>query len=217
MTGVAFVSGSARAEGLVRGPGIYAVSCSLAMRVLGAGSGTPQSDENTTTRAFADREDRARTECLAHAAATLVGKVAPSQTPASADARTVIVDADIVEAAAVPALLRTFRRMGTVAAADVRRVVPGHAEIRVRTRAGADALLAGIGRDRDPGLQLDSASVGGDTLRVRVRLRENRTVPPAGEGTTPATTPGAALPRPVAGDVTAFATAKGRPAIRGED
>src|SRR6185503_3856948 len=114
----------------VRGPGVDAVGCTVAIRVVAAASGQPAAEESVAMRAFASREDAARADCFNRAAAAAVPRVVPQAapaTPAGADLRTVVIDAQLAEPAAVPALLRALRGLGSVSAVEVRRIVPGAA------------------------------------------------------------------------------------------
>ena len=71
--------------------------------------------------------------------------------------------------AAVVALLKAVRSIGSVSSAELRRVAPGHAEIRARTRALASALAPAL--SRDPALTLSNVEVAGDVIRLNARLR----------------------------------------------
>jgi hypothetical protein len=176
MGAVAFVSGSASAEGKVRGPGLDAVSCTLGIKVLAAGTGKPMADESASLRSFGPREDAARADCFTRAAASAVPRVVPPPSPAAgggADLRTVVIDAQVTEPAAVPALLKLLRGLGSVSSVEVRRVLPGAAELWVRTRLGAAALAAALARDAGTGLIMGAPEVQGDLVRVRVRRRDD--------------------------------------------
>src|SRR5579862_1069060 len=99
---VAFVSAEATTDGAVRGTTKVAVSCRLVARVVAAPAGLPVSEAAATPRAFADDEAAARTQCLTRAAGELAARLAPGAPPAAAgDLRTVTVEADVVEPAAV--------------------------------------------------------------------------------------------------------------------
>ena len=80
------------------------------------------------------------------------------------------VDADVVEPAAVAALLKSVRSVGAVSSAELRHIGGGRAEIRVRTRAAAPALAQALSRDASGVITLSAAEAAGDTVRVRVRL-----------------------------------------------
>ncbi len=171
---VVFVVAEVSNEGMVRGTSKLAVSCRLQARVVAAPSGLPVGEQQVEPRAFADREDVARAQCLARAATELAARLAPAGaavTSAGADLRLVTVDVDVVEPAAVVALLRSVRAIGAVSSADLRRVTPGHAELRLRTRGTAAALAPGLARDGSGVLDLSNVEVNGDLIRLRARLR----------------------------------------------
>ncbi|HSZ81514.1 MAG TPA: hypothetical protein VLA14_04485, partial [Polyangia bacterium] len=175
---VAFVSGDATTDGPVRGTTKIAVSCHLAARVVAAPSGLAVSTAATAQRAFADDEAAAREQCLTVAAGELAAHLVPAGAAASAgDLRTVTLDADVVEPAAVVALLRGVRAIGSVSSAELRRIESGRAEIRARTRATASALATALARDAGAALALSNVQVAGDLIRVRARLRAVSALP----------------------------------------
>jgi hypothetical protein len=175
---VAFVSGDATTDGPVRGTTKIAVSCHLAARVVAAPSGLAVSTAATAQRAFADDEAAARAQCLTVAAGELAAHLVPAGAAASAgDLRTVTLDADVVEPAAVVALLRGVRAIGSVSSAELRRIESGRAEIRARTRATASALATALARDAGAALALSNVQVAGDLIRVRARLRAVSALP----------------------------------------
>jgi hypothetical protein len=170
---VAFVTAAATAEGPVRGTGKVAVSCRISARVVAAPSGLAVADQEAAPRAFGDAEEPARGDCFARAAAELAPRLVPGAAAAGSagDLRTISVEADVVEPAAVAALLKTIRSVGAVSSAELRRVSPGSAEIRVRTRALAPALAPALSRDAGNVITLSAVEVTGDLIRLRVRLR----------------------------------------------
>ena len=172
---VALVSASVVDDGLVRGPGQAAVSCQLSAKVVGVPSGQSIAEAAAAPRAFSERAASARADCLARAAALVAPRLSPSGTasagaPAS-DLRTLVLDTDVVEPAAVAAFLKQVRGLGSVSSADVRRIVLGRAEIRVRTRLAAPALAQALARDAGGAVAVTDVQPSGDLLRLRVRLR----------------------------------------------
>ncbi|MES1204937.1 MAG: hypothetical protein ABUS79_03280 [Pseudomonadota bacterium] len=209
LANVAFVSGTATSDGKVRGPGIESVGCVFDVRVLAAGSGLAVANESESQRAFADRADSARADCFRRAAAAAIPRVVPAAgVRAAPDMRTIVIDADVVEPGAIPALVRQLRGIGSVSGIEVRRVNSGHAELWVRSRLAGPALGAALGRDAGGPLSVTSAVVSGDLIRLRARLREAAAPVAAPPGVAPAaaatpaapaagTTPGLP-PKPVA-------------------
>jgi hypothetical protein len=184
---VAFVNGSATSEGKVRGPGVDATTCSISVRVLASGSGLAIAEERETVRGFGDRPESARASCFQRAASAAIPRVVPAAGSRSApDVRTVVLDADVVEAGAVPALVKQFRGLGSVSAIEVRRIAAGRVEIWIRSRLSATALMAAVGRDSNGALLFTGIQVTGDLVRAQARLRENAPAvmapdaPPAG-------------------------------------
>jgi hypothetical protein len=169
---VVFVSGDATSDGPVRGTTKIAVSCRLAARAVAAPSGLAVSTATASRRAFAADESAARAECLTGVAGELAAHLVQAGAAANTGGlRTVTVDADVVEPAAVVALLRVVRSVGSVSSAEVRRIESGRAEIRARTRAAAPALATALARDAGAALTLSNVQVAGDVIRVRARLR----------------------------------------------
>ena len=195
---VAFVTGTATAEGKVRGPGVEAASCSLSVRVLAAGSGLAVADESENARGFSERADGARAECFQRAAALAIPRLVPAGgSRGPADVRTIVVDADVVEAGAVQALVRQLRGIGSVSAIEVRRVSVGRVELWARSRMAASALAAALERDTGGALVVNGAQVSGDQVHLRARLREVVTPVPAPAPAATAQQPGAAPAPPV--------------------
>jgi hypothetical protein len=171
---VAFVSAQASEDGPIRGTTKIAVSCRLGVRIVAVPSGLPVAEHAATPRAFADENETARTECLTKAAAEVAARLRPTTTGTVAsggELRTVIVDADVAEPAAVVALLKNVRSVGTVSAAELRRIAPGRVEIRARTRSLATVLAPVLARDSAGVLAISNIEVTGDLIRLRARLR----------------------------------------------
>jgi hypothetical protein len=178
---IAFVTAAATDEGPVRGTGKLAVSCRIAARVVAASSGLPVAEQAAAPRTFADREETAHSDCLARAASELAARLVPAAGAAApSDLRTINIEADVVEPGAVAALLRAVRAVGAVSSAELRRISPGRAEIRVRTRTLATALAPALSRDAAGVITLSSVEVAGDLIRLRVRLRAAPNLAPAG-------------------------------------
>jgi hypothetical protein len=184
---VAFVTSQAHDEGPVRGTGKVAASCRVSVRVVAVASGLPIAEQAATPRAFADRDEAARTECLSRAASELAPRLVPTTAgggvAAPGDLRTITIEAVVQEPAAVLALLKALRSIGAVSSAELRRVSPGRAEVRVRTRTLAPALAPALSRDASGPLELGGVETAGDLIRLRVRLRAAPTPPPAGTTT----------------------------------
>jgi hypothetical protein len=181
---VAFVSTTIADEGTVRGPGKEAVSCRLNARLVAAPGGQLLNDQSAQPRVFADRPDAARSACLTRAAAEVAGHLVPAgSTAASAggDLKAITIDAALGEPAALPALIKTLRGLGSVSSAELRRLAAGRAEVRVQTRLLPQALLASLLREGASVLDLSSAEAGADTIRLQARLRPN--LPPAAAST----------------------------------
>jgi hypothetical protein len=171
---VAFVSAEASDEGPIRGTTKLAVSCRVGARLVTVATGVAVGDPAGASRAFADGADVARAECFAKASAELAARLLNGATAAGAsgvEPRTVIVDADVAEPGAVVALLKNLRSIGSVSAAEPRRIAPGHVEIRAQTRSLATALAPMLARDSAGTLAISNIEIRGDVIRLRARLR----------------------------------------------
>ncbi len=179
---VAFVSATVVDEGIVRGAGQAAVSCQLGAKVVAVPSGQSVVEASSALRTFAERPPAARADCLARAAAVVAPRLSPSGVgPASApsDLRALVLDLDVVEPSAIGTFLKTVRGLGSVSSAEVRRILLGRAEIRVRTRLAAPALAAALSRDVNGPIVVSDVQTAGDLIRLRVRLRPAAALPMA--------------------------------------
>ena len=157
-------------EGALRGTGRVSVACRATARF----TGVSLPDRTTTARAFADGVEAGRTDCLGRVAGALAAEMASALTAAvapTADLPLLTIDADVVEPAAVPALLKSVRSVGAVSAADLVRVGGGHAEIRARTRSGPALVAAALSRDADAMISLSDVQASGAVIKLRARLR----------------------------------------------
>jgi len=171
---IIFANASANREGQVRGVGLEAVSCTVAVRLAAAGTAAALAEDTRTERSFAEHEEGARKDCLARAAGVAVRHVIPQTGTgrSPSDLRTVVADVDVVEPGAVLALLKQLRGSGSVSAVDLRRLLPGRAELAIRSRLTAPALAAAIGRDSSGPVVISGVEVSGELIRMVARARE---------------------------------------------
>jgi hypothetical protein len=184
MARAALVAASVDDEGPLRGTGRVAVACRATARLYAAPAASPMGERQAATRVFAEEPGAGRADCLTQLAAELrVGietALAGGPTRPAGDLQALTVDATLTEPAAVPALLKCLRALGTVSSAEIHRVAGGHAELRLSTRSQPEALVAALSRDADPMITLSDVRAAGEVVYLRARLR-----PPA----TPVTTP----------------------------
>jgi hypothetical protein len=180
----ALISVEVAAEGPLRGTGRTSWSCRAVARVAAASSGSVASERTATTRVFLEGDKAADTACFTPLAAELGAHIAGAVTTAPAgqtgDLRPVTVDADVVEPAAVPALLKSLRGLGAVSSAELQRVAAGRAEIRIRTRAAVPTLAAALSRTASSMITLTDVATSGDVIRLRARLRPPATTAAGG-------------------------------------
>jgi hypothetical protein len=188
----ALVTAEVVPEGMVRGTGRLAVSCRANVRVVAAPAGNTVAERAATARVFVDADKAAdgTKQCSTQLGADLAGRLAGAVTAtspgAAGDLRFVMVDADVVEPAAIPELVKSLRGVGTVSAAELTRVSAGRAEIKVRTRAAPAALAAALSRSAGTMITLSDVQISGDVIRARARLRPAAQAPaPAAGGSPP--------------------------------
>ncbi len=186
----ALVTSEVVPEGMVRGTGRVAISCRANVRLVAAPAGSTVAERAATARVFVDAEKAAdgASQCRTQLGADLAGRLAGAAPSGSAatpagDLRAVTVDADVIEPAAIPELVKSLRGIGAVSAAELTRVSAGRVEIRVRTRAAPAAVAAGLSRTASTMITLADVQTSGDTIRARVRLKPGTT--PAAGGAIP--------------------------------
>jgi len=173
----ALVTAEVMPEGIVRGTGRVAVACRANVRLVAAPAGSTVAERAATARVFvdADKASDGPGQCHAQLGADLAGRLAGASATAPAaatgDLRAVIVDADVIEPAAIPELVKSLRGVGAVSAAELTRVSAGRAEIRVRTRAAPAAIAAALSRAAGTMITLSDVQISGDTIRTKARLR----------------------------------------------
>ena len=128
----------------MRGTGRVAVACRANVRLLAAPAGSTVAERAATARVFVDAD---KAERRAGAVPRPAGRrpggpagrgVARRRAPrATGDLRAVTVDADVIEPAAIPELVKSLRGVGAVSAAELTRVSGG-----TRRDPGADARRA---------------------------------------------------------------------------
>ena len=151
MARAALVAASVEDEGPLRGTGRVAIACRATARLsmqppcrlapsprsAGRAPGRRGSSPRSPPPGRADCLTQLAAELRVGVEAALAGGAGPSfRRPAGPD-----VDATLTEPAAVPALLKCVRALGTVSSAEIHRVAGGHAELRI-----LDAVTArGVG------------------------------------------------------------------------
>jgi hypothetical protein len=178
MARAALLSAAAEDEGALRGTGKTAVACRATARVYAAPGAALVGERQVATRAFAEQATAARTDCFARLAGDLRGALdsllAGGARP-EGELGSLTIDAALIEAAAVPVLLRSVRAVGTVSSAEIQRMAGGHVELRVRTRVEPAALAAALSRDVDPMITLTDVRASGDVIHLQARLRTSAT------------------------------------------
>jgi hypothetical protein len=176
-------------EGSVRGAPRVSVRCELRARFLAAGSGARPVSIERSERGFAGDEAAARLACWQRAAAALAQQLSTSFQPIPAGARYVTLDLDVVEPAALMALIQVVKRLGAVTAAEVRRVSTRQAEIRVFTRMSGREIQAALIRDVGGRLLVTELKPPADRVTLQVRSAQAGDSPTGAGAGPPATKP----------------------------
>ena len=176
-------------EGSVRGADRVAVRCELHARVLSAGSGAATTSFERGERGFAGDEAAARVACWQRAAGALARYLSSLQRPAPAGSRYLTLDLDVVEPAALVALIQVVKRLGAVNAAEVRHVTTTHAEIRVFPRMSGREMEAALMRDVAGRLLVTEMKPPADRVTLQVRLVQAGDPQPGAGAESPATKP----------------------------
>jgi hypothetical protein len=174
-------------EGPIRGASRVSVGCELRARFWSAGSGAVAIVLDRSERGFANDEAAARLACWQLAAASLARHLAGSLRRIPAGARYVTLDVDVVEPAALMALIQVVKRLGAVSAAEVRQVTTNQAEIRVFTRMSGREIEAALIRDAAGRLLVAELKPPADRVTLQVRLAQAGD-PQSGAGAEPPAT-----------------------------
>jgi hypothetical protein len=176
-------------EGSVRGASRVSMRCELRARLLSAGSGARAASLDRSERGFAADEVAARVACWQRAAGTLARDMSPFLRPTPAGSRYVTLDLDVVEPAALMALIQVVKRLGAVSAAEVRHVTTTQAEIRVFTRMSGREIQAALMRDVAGRLLVTEMKPPADRVTLQVRSAQAGDPPPGTGAEPPATKP----------------------------
>jgi hypothetical protein len=184
-----WLAATSTGEGPVRGADRVSVRCELRARLLSAGSGAAAASLEHSERGFAGDEAAARIACWQHAAGALARHLSSFLRPTATGSRFVSLDLDVVEPAALMALIQVVKRLGAVNAAEVRHVTTTHAEIRVFTRMSGREIEAALIRDVAGRLVVTEMKPPADHVTLQVRLVQAGDPPPEAGAEPPATKP----------------------------
>jgi hypothetical protein len=166
-------------EGRVRGPDVLAVRCRVAAAVLAPATTAPTGRATVVDVGYAFDDVAARKACDLSAGAELAKKVAPLVAGAGqvATGRSVTVELVTDQPAALESFMRGLTRVGAVSSSELRRIVVGMAEVRVRTRLSAAALADALVKDFSGRLELAAPEITGDRVRLQARVPADTTEP----------------------------------------
>jgi hypothetical protein len=178
---VVAVTGRSAAEGLVRGTSEQSVECQMTVRLLGPDGASKAADRSASNRAFGAAESDVRAACFARAARDLLPALLPDVGLAAGgagDLPVVVLDLDVMEPAVISPVLRALRKIAGPSAAEVRRVIVGRVEIRVRSRLAPAALLSALTRELATLATVTrTGQATADRLEAQVRLLAVATPP----------------------------------------
>jgi hypothetical protein len=184
-----WLAAASTGEGSVRGADRVSVRCELRARLLSAGSSAAAASLERSERGFAGDEAAARIACWQRAAGALARHLSAFLGPTATGSRFVTLDLDVVEPAALMALIQVVKRLGAVTAAEVRHVTTTHAEIRVFTRMSGREIEAALMRDIAGRLLVTEMKPPADRVTLQVRLVQTGDPPPEAGAEPPATKP----------------------------
>jgi hypothetical protein len=184
-----WLASASSSEGSVRGADRVSVRCELRARLLSAGSGAAAASLERSERGFAGDEAAARIVCWQRVAGALARHLSAFLRPTATGSRFVTLDLDVVEPAALMALIQVVKRLGAVNAAEVRHVTTTHAEIRVFTRMSGREIEAALIRDVAGRLLVTEVKPPADRVTLQVRLAQAGDPPPGAGAEPPATKP----------------------------
>jgi hypothetical protein len=144
------VAATAAPEGAIRGANRVSVRCELRARVVTApttmGPG-PKLDRAEEDRGFAPDETAARMACWERVAQALARNTVAALKPVPASTRYVELTLDLADPSALAAVVQGIKRLGAVAATEVRHVTSQGAEIRLFTRMGGPVIATALARE----------------------------------------------------------------------
>ena len=184
-----WLASASSSEGSIRGADRVSVRCELHARLLSAGSGAAAASLERSERGFAGDEAAARIVCWQRVAGALARHLSAFLRPTATGSRFVTLDLDVVEPAALMALIQVVKRLGAVNAAEVRHVTTTHAEIRVFTRMSGREIEAALIRDVAGRLLVTEVKPPADRVTLQVRLAQAGDPPPGAGAEPPATKP----------------------------
>jgi hypothetical protein len=178
------VEASVTDEGPVRGTGRQSIACRGTARITPAQAARSSTERSATARVFVEKPDGGKVACLTRLASELTPRIlsaldGPTPAAASGDLRAVSLEAEVVEPAVVPLLLKSIRSLGAVSSAELREVQSGRVEVRLLTRAAPTSLAGTLSRDASPMISLSDVQARGDGIRLRARLRPPPATAPA--------------------------------------
>ena len=171
-----FVAATSASEGMVRGTNRISVKCGLRSRLFPAGPQAqrgPAVDRTEDDRGFAAEEALARNACFEKVSSQAARALVSALRAPAVSAAFVTLQLDIVDPGAIPTFLQALKRMGAVAATEVRHVAASVAEIRVFTRIGGVALGQALLRELAGKLTIAPTQTANDLIALRVRALDS--------------------------------------------
>jgi len=184
-----WLAATSSSEAKIRGASSVSLRCELRARFFPAGAGARPATLELTERGFAHDEADARLACWQRAAEALARQLSSFLRPVPAGARYLTLDLDVVEPAALMALIQVAKRLGAVNAAEVRHVTTRQAEIRVLTRMSGREIEAALIRDIAGRLLVTEVKPPADRVTLQVRLAQANEPQPGAGAESPATRP----------------------------
>jgi hypothetical protein len=167
------VSAQATGEGLVRGTDRISAQCVVGYHWLSPQASQPLRVGREKERGTGADEAEARLACLARASREMARGLADWERTPGVRAPFFTLALDAVEPGVLSQVVAALKRIGAVAATEVRTVSTANAELRIFTRLPPAALQPMLAREVAGKLTLATVGVGPDRLQLQARTPQH--------------------------------------------
>ena len=168
-----FVKAQAEGEGLVRGTVRTSATCSAVYQWLTPNASKPLLESREQERSTGSDEAGARLACLERLANQLARSLSVVARASGTRSPYFTLALDAIEPGALPVVVASLKRLGAVAATEVRLITPTQSELRIFTRLAPAALQPMLAREVAGKLTITMTSVGPDRLVLKVRTPQH--------------------------------------------
>ena len=168
-----FVKAQAAGEGVVRGTVRTSATCTAVYQWLAPNASKPLMESREQERSTASDEAGARVACFERLSTQLARSLAVVARAPGTRSPYFTLALDAIEPGALPVVVASLKRLGAVAATEVRLVTPTQSELRIFTRLAPTALQPMLAREVAGKLTITTTSVGPDRLVLKVRTPQH--------------------------------------------